>query len=602
MTVLHRAAASQDKDPAKYLIEKYDMDVNIKDNDGKTVLHCAAKVGNKSLVKYLLTRDDVDINQEDNSQMTALDYAIYEGKYRIVKYLLKRNDLKLGECAYGSKAFRYALLGDEEMVANLFLDYPGIDINKKDDDGITVSHIAASGMGIVKKNEAILQKLLMREDILVNATDNGNSTPLHIAAFFGDSKIISYFLNDPRVDVHAKIHRDNKDLVIDHSKTYNVIFNWMKIRSPMHNPLYKQPDFYGIIRSKYGSSRERGLRIRQNTRDIDLNVNNINGMTALHIAAAAGNENVVKLFLNRIDIDVNQTTDDGSTLIHMAAMAPNKGVLEYLMKNTSIDINQRAKDGSTALHRAAAIGNTASVKCLLKNENINMKILDNQGRSALHLAATSDHKELVELLIPYYNANQTTADGGTLIHMAAMSCQTNDVLLYLINVVGMDINAKDNYGRTALHRAITQGKGNELSIVKLIENKNIDINAKDSHGRTALHRVALLAKNSDGTVSHKYTYNYANYLILHKNIQVNIQDADGNTALHLAAANGNRNIMEAIFSKKRINNLEPFDISIKNNNGDTPLDIAKSNGYFNIYNIMIQGYEIDKRIIPIKLL
>ena len=49
---------------------------------------------------------------------------------------------------------------------------------------------------------------------------------------------------------------------------------------------------------------------------------------------------------------------------------------------------------------------------------------------------------------------------------------------------GADVNAKDNYGRTALHWA---SRDDHLEIVKILLAHGADVNAKDNDGWTALH-------------------------------------------------------------------------------------------------------------------
>ena len=84
---------------------------------------------------------------------------------------------------------------------------------------------------------------------------------------------------------------------------------------------------------------------------------------------------------------------------------------------------------------------------------------------------------------------------------------------------GEDVNSKDFLGITALMFAVVH-KHN--SIVKLLlDQPAVDVNVKDKYGRTALHRAAWY-NNAEG----------ARMLLLHKDINsADVIDEDGETAL-----------------------------------------------------------------------
>ncbi len=74
-----------------------------------------------------------------------------------------------------------------------------------------------------------------------------------------------------------------------------------------------------------------------------------------------------------------------------------------------------------------------------------------------------------------------------------------------------DINAKDKFGRTALHKAINKG---DVEIIEMIIAKGADVNAKDVKGETPLHTAAwkeneelmtlLVGKKADPSLTNSY--------------------------------------------------------------------------------------------------
>ena len=87
---------------------------------------------------------------------------------------------------------------------------------------------------------------------------------------------------------------------------------------------------------------------------------------------------------------------------------------------------------------------------------------------------------------------------------------------------GVDINAKDEYGRTALMWATTF---NEINIVKLLIDFGVDVNVSDKHGYTALMLAAF------------YGFTDIVALLLEHGADVNKENKYGKTALSLVMDN-----------------------------------------------------------------
>ncbi|MDR1235782.1 MAG: ankyrin repeat domain-containing protein [Holosporaceae bacterium] len=101
---------------------------------------------------------------------------------------------------------------------------------------------------------------------------------------------------------------------------------------------------------------------------------------------------------------------------------------------------------------------------------------------------------------------------------------------------GADINATDNYGRTALHLAARSGR---TDIVRLLIRCGADINAIDHLGSTALHG-AVKSGNVD-TVNH-LMFRY----LKSGGAGVSMTDDYGRTPLRFAVESGNRGIIKSL--------------------------------------------------------
>lgn len=77
------------------LIGRDDVNVDSKDNEGRTPLSVAAEEGYEDIVQLLTGRDDVDVDSEDKHGRTPLSHVVYNRKVDIVRLLLNRKDVKL---------------------------------------------------------------------------------------------------------------------------------------------------------------------------------------------------------------------------------------------------------------------------------------------------------------------------------------------------------------------------------------------------------------------------------------------------------------------------------------------------------------------------
>lgn len=85
LNVLHLASQGNYPNIIVFLIEKYFVDINSRDNKGNTALHWAVYKNSKQAVDYLIYYN-IDINLKDNDGETALGIAMSKGN----SYLIKR--------------------------------------------------------------------------------------------------------------------------------------------------------------------------------------------------------------------------------------------------------------------------------------------------------------------------------------------------------------------------------------------------------------------------------------------------------------------------------------------------------------------------------
>lgn len=99
---------------------------------------------------------------------------------------------------------------------------------------------------------------------------------------------------------------------------------------------------------------------------------------------------------------------------------------------------------------------------------------------------------------------------------------------------GVDIEAKNYYGDTALHFAATNGKSD---VVQLLLKSGAQIEATNGSGATALHHAAMNGEND------------VVQLLLKNGAKIEAMNRSGATALHHAAGNGRHDIVQKLLKK-----------------------------------------------------
>jgi ankyrin repeat protein len=139
------------------------------------------------------------------------------------------------------------------------------------------------------------------------------------------------------------------------------------------------------------------------------------------------------------------------------------------------------------------------------------------------MAVRNGHLKVAALLLQY-GAEWDKADssGNTPLHFAAaygwIEC------MELLLKVGADINAENSWRLTPINTAML--KNHEGCVKKLLTYPGVDVNCKDERGRTLL-TLALLDLN-------KRSESFVKFL-LDKGADPNIPDVDGKAALHYLA-------------------------------------------------------------------
>ena len=269
--------------------------------------------------------------------------------------------------------------------------------------------------------------------------------------------------------------------------------------------------------------------------------------TLLHYASEEGNLEIVKYLLeNHADIDVNLLNDDGESALATACEKGHLEIVELLLQKSRVDVNVRyGSRKNTLLHYASKGGNLEIVKYLLENHaDIDVNLLNDFGESALATACEKRHLEIVKFLLRKSGVDVIVRYGSrkdTLLHYASKEGNLEIVKYLLENRADIDVNLPNDDGESALATACEKG---HLKIVKLlIQRSGVNVNVRyGSRKNTLLHYASK--RGNLGIV--KYL------LENHADIDVNLLNDDGESAHTIACKERYLEIVKLLLRKSGV--------------------------------------------------
>ncbi|USN50942.1 MAG: ankyrin repeat domain-containing protein [Myxococcales bacterium] len=283
----------------------------------------------------------------------------------------------------------------------------------------------------------------------------------------------------------------------------------------------------------------------------NLNVKDAYGFTPLHLAASAGQIEVIEALI-KSGAEVDEQDDQGNTALHLAIVRKEKDAVIALLEGGANPNIKENSNSFTPLHLAASAGQIEVIEALIKSR-AEVDEQDDQGNTALHLAIVRKEKDaVIALLEGGANPNiKENSNSFTPLHLAANTGQI-EVIEALIKSEA-EVDEQDDQGNTALHLAIVRKEKD--AVIALLEggaNPNIKEN---SNSFTPLH----LAANT-GQIE-------VIEALIKSRAEVDEQDDQGNTALHLAIVRKEKDAVIALLD----GGANPY---IENNENYTALALA----------------------------
>ncbi|CAI9093269.1 OLC1v1028734C1 [Oldenlandia corymbosa var. corymbosa] len=192
------------------------------------------------------------------------------------------------------------------------------------------------------------------------------------------------------------------------------------------------------------------------------------GSTLLHSASVRGQIEVVRSLLASYEL-INSTDNEGNTALHVAAYRGHLAVVDFLISTSPSIRLQKNKNGDTFLHMAVASFRSPG-----------FRRLDRQMALMKQLASckTANIEDII---------NEQNKDGRTALHIAVTDNIHSELVELLMSIFGINLNVRDNDGRTALDllKQHPKSASSEILIKRLIQAGGIG-NSRDHLTRSAL--------------------------------------------------------------------------------------------------------------------
>ncbi|CAO3674821.1 unnamed protein product [Umbelopsis ramanniana] len=504
-TALHYASRNGHKEVIDLLVH-HGAAVDARNKDLVTALHYAVKLGHSEIV-HLLLNHGANADLKDNNSNTPIQVAVGNGDKYITSQLLA-SGVNIDDKSKDGKLLlaEVSKNGDIEMAT--FLLNHGANLEAINLDGQTSLIIAvlAAEQGMVS--------LLIEKGSHIDASDSDLLTALHWSAKDGHLSILELLLQkmantesrskDGNTALHIAVEFNRTDIVaalIDYKANVNAENGYGK--SPIEVAISK-----GHIDMIY-QLKDAGARMGNNREEMSW---------LLCLAAEAGQVSLIKSTLDKVDNEEKRKLMN--VTLHAASRHGQVDVVTYLLDNGA-EIESLNDDGLTPLFLAGQYPDVIST-LIHRGACINSRNEKLPHQGILHYYASLDQIEGVRLLLNCdYNIHIIDNDYLTALHHVARERKGNCELAGILLRQGVDVNAKDRDGHTALHYC---SRHDSLELANLLIDFGIDIDATTFwHRSTALH-LAIECGNLK-LIS----------LLVRHGVDVNARDEVEETGLHMAA-------------------------------------------------------------------
>ncbi|KAL6787897.1 ankyrin repeat-containing domain protein [Trichoderma sp. SZMC 28012] len=538
------------------------------------LLCCAASLGyDKQAVLWIGLGANINTALDN---ITPLQLAAFNGHTPLIHLLLQYEGVDVDSKAgieLDSPLILAARKGYELMAQHLLTAGADITCVTKDEGERTPLYLAAEygHQGIVRR---LIADETQRHSILNRQSSSGNS-PLMIACINGHSEIVKLLLDanasvtlydhDDKTAVYHALRLHDEDLVMRMIEHADSAHKFKDIRSVFLRAT--ELGFESVIRHCLGPTTQENKTSLMEYHDQERE----EGKKALHYAAENGHIRIVKLLLS-LGAEKDPVYQNGQTPLALAVQNGEAEIVRLLLSNgaetdanMSLCLSQVVRDAQDSTRHAEVI------RVLLEKTNIDPNSTSEEyQQTPLHWAAQLGKIEMAKALLENDKTNPNARDQRhwNALHYMANGGQTSTIMAKLLIKAGTNPLASDFEGKLAIHLA---SKAGNIPLLELLLKLNPEtVQAKTDDGRSVLHFGIESEECVECLLNHKADGNTRNdsgrtplmvaaergldetvKKLLRFGCNAEFAIRDGRTALHFAAESGHIGVGRQLLQKHK---------------------------------------------------
>jgi ankyrin repeat protein len=478
------------------------VDLDSRDEKGRTPLMLAIQTGRLPLVEYLL-ENSPSIHSVDSEDKTALHYAVLSGRMDILERVLNykpyleakenRNLSPIGLCIFtknfkcvellhqaGAKLnsfqtfqyyplLHYAFLNRQESILKYLME-ASPNLEMKDAEGLTLIH------KIVQSGDVNFLKLLSQYKLNLEIKNSNGESPLVFAL---EKKLFS--IGEILLEMGANPFPENTT-----GKNALHYFSTSPRGGEMISRLVKK--YNRVNEADKEGFTPLGYAVKSNWKDnvttllnwqANPNLLQGNGGSILSIAISNLNIEIARKLIE-FGADPNVKNTENKSLLQKAFESKRADIFEMLLKNGA-DPNVKNEFGNPLFLTVIESSSNLFIDAMLKyGVDVNSKSFDD--KTSLHYACKTGNFRLAKSLIDLgVKVNQKDSNGETPLFYAIES--GNEAIIDLLLKSGADSNIRNSQKETVLFRAIQL---NNLRILEFLLKRDVSPNTSDSDGNNLI--------------------------------------------------------------------------------------------------------------------
>ncbi|MEA3290669.1 MAG: ankyrin repeat domain-containing protein [Campylobacterota bacterium] len=527
-TSLHICLENRKIDAAIWLLEQ-NASVSIANQDDKTAFDIAISLNQHRIVSLILEMHDIDIDKKDQFGRTLLQDAIVLGDHEMANILLENSaDINSRDNKGRNVMYDALSYGNDDFIEYL-IGFRALELNNIDNDDNTIMH-----HNFVLENDDLAVKLI-QHGANPNIRNDKGDTYLSITAQRG---IEAFYILEAAIkegfDISARVADENTILIEVISAFSNISPDDEERRKSlflMTQKLIENDIDINAVNKNNENALFQAIKVNDTEQvamligaGIKVNQQNNNGETPLMLASYGGiekldctilllkhkadptimNEKGKTLFeiLNEIilsnhnkkeliDNDIMKYAIGGTKFIH---------VLKEILDNNSRDLNFMDSTGRPLFFMPLLYNSLPLFKLYVK-ANVDLQTLNKDGKNLFFEYVLKvfeddnmeiDFQSALSMLISAKVKHNVVDETGWTVVSKIIGNTTCNIELFktLVKVVRFDYRLTDKLGRTAIHTAVWSSNINVIKIINYIDKDIKDI--PDNYGILPTIYAALL--------------------------------------------------------------------------------------------------------------